>query len=216
MTARSCQRPAGMASWLKGLPSQGLSYLMPSQHPLSTLLSQALVAFTIELDNALEHQMPHRTANHGATPGSRQAPWLTSLAMWSTCMRFVGEEGLTVDELERLARTPTNLNGMERWGYVVVEPDPADPRPKPPRSAWVIRATPAGRKAQEVWRPLLGAIETRWQERFGKAEIDQLRESLWALIRQMDVELPDCLPILGPGLFSRVRKSKRRPLDGGQ
>lgn len=184
---------------------------MPSPLPLSTLLSQALVAFTIELDNELEHQMPHRTANHGSTPGARQAPWLTSLAMWSTCMRFVGEEGVTVGELERLARTPTNLNGMERWGYVVVEPDPADPRPKPPRPAWVIRATPAGRKAQEVWRPLLGAIETRWQERFGEDEIAELRESLQTLICQMDVELPDCLPILGYGLFSRVPDLKREP-----
>lgn len=183
---------------------------MPSQLPLSTLLSQTLVAFTIELDNEFEHQMPHRTANHGSTAGSRHAPWLTSMAMWSTCLRFVGEEGVTAGELERLARTPANLNGMERWGYIVVEPDPADRRPKPPRSAWMIRATPAGRKAQEVWRPLFGAIEKRWQERFGRDEIGELRESLQALIRQIDVELPDCLPILGYGLFSRVPNPKRR------
>jgi DNA-binding MarR family transcriptional regulator len=154
-------------------------------------------------------------ANHGSTAGLRHAPWLTSMTMWSTCMRFVGEEGVTAGELESLAGTPTNLNGMERWGYIVVKPNPADRRPKPPRSAWVIRATPAGRKAQEVWRPLFGIIEKRWQERFGEDEIDQLRESLWALIRQMDVELPDCLPILGYGLFSRVPNPKRRAPDGG-
>jgi len=46
-------------------------------------------------------------------------------------MRFIGEEGVTVRALEELARTPTNLNGMETWGYVLVEPDPADTRPKP-------------------------------------------------------------------------------------
>jgi DNA-binding MarR family transcriptional regulator len=118
-------------------------------------------------------------------------------------MRFVGEQGVAVGELEDLARTPTNLNGMERWGYVVVEPSPADNRPRPPRSAWVIRATSKGRQAQAVWRPLFGAIEERWQERFGNDEIDQLRESLWALISRFDVELPDCLPILGYGLFSK-------------
>src|SRR5580658_808460 len=35
--------------------------------PLSALLSQALVAFTIEFDNEFEHQAPHRTTNHGLT-----------------------------------------------------------------------------------------------------------------------------------------------------
>jgi DNA-binding MarR family transcriptional regulator len=80
----------------------------------------------------------------------------------------------------------------------------------------VIRATPAGRKAREIWRPLLGVIESRWQERFGKAAIGELRESLWALARQMDVELPDGLPILGPGLFSRVPEPKRRRPDVGE
>ncbi len=128
---------------------------MPSQIPLSTLLSQTLVAFTIELDNELEHQMPHRTANHGSTPGARQAPWLTSLAMWSTCLRFVGEEGVTVAELERLARTPTNLNGMERWGYIVVEPDPAGGRAK------IARLTPRGREAQAAYRHRLAMRSKR-------------------------------------------------------
>ena len=83
-------------------------------------------------------------------------------------------------------------------------------RPKPPRSAWVVRATPAGRKAQEVWQPLFGAVEKRWQERFGKNEIGQLRESLWAVASQLDVELPDGLPILGYGLFSRGPDLERR------
>ncbi|MBZ5607438.1 MAG: MarR family winged helix-turn-helix transcriptional regulator [Acidobacteriia bacterium] len=169
--------------------------------PLSTLLSQTLVAFTIEFDNEFEHQMPHRTTNH-STSGSRDGPWLVSLVMWSNCMRFVSEDGVTVAELENLARTKTNLNGMLRWGYIVVEPDPADRRPNPPRSVWVIRATLKGRRAQAVWRPLFDAIEERWQARFGTDQIHQLSESLRALITQMDVELPDCLPILGYGLFS--------------
>jgi hypothetical protein len=126
-----------------------------------------------------------------------------SLAMWSTCMQFVGEEGVTVADLQRLARTATNLAGMQRWGYIVVEPDPVESRPKRPRPDAVVRPTPAGRKAQEVWRPLSGDIEQRWQERFGSNEIEQLREALWAVDSQLPVELPDCLPILGYGLFSR-------------
>jgi DNA-binding MarR family transcriptional regulator len=157
--------------------------------------------------------MQHRTTKHGSTAGSFHAPWLVSLVMWSNCMRFVGEKGVRVRELEDLARTKTNLNGMERWGHIVVQPDPSDTRPKPPRSDWVIRATPAGRKAQEIWRPLFGVIEERWQERFGNQQIDRLRESLVALISQLDVELPDCLPILGYGLFSRAPDLKgRRPV----
>jgi len=183
---------------------------LPAGLPLSTLLSHALVAFTIEFDNESERQMRHRTTRHGSTAGSLHAPWLVSLVMWSNCMQFVGEQGVRVRELEDLALTRTKWNGMERWGYIVVEPDPADSRPKPPRSDWVIRATPAGREAQEVLRPLFGVIEKRWQERFGKDEIDQLRESLWAQIKQIGVKLPDCLPILGYGLFSKGPDPERR------
>ncbi|HTR93738.1 MAG TPA: hypothetical protein VMI73_18565 [Trebonia sp.] len=32
--------------------------------PLSALLSQTLVAFTIEADNEAEHRIPHRTTDH--------------------------------------------------------------------------------------------------------------------------------------------------------
>jgi hypothetical protein len=169
--------------------------------PLPTLLSQALVAFIIEFDNEFEHRMPTRTMNRPATRSV--GPWLTSMAMWSTCMRFVGEHGVTVRELQRLARTPTNLHGMQRWRYVTVCPDPADPRPKPPQADWLIQPTPAGRLAQEIWRPLFSVVEDRWQERFGKAQIEHLREFLIALARQFAVALPDCMPILHYGLFSK-------------
>ncbi len=154
--------------------------------PLPTLLSQALVAFIIEFDNEFEHRMPHRTTMQG----KGQGPWLASMAMWSTCMRFVGEEGVTVRELEALARAKTNLNGMVRWGYVKVEDG-------------LIRATSKGRMAREVWRPLFDVIEKRWEGRFGEDAVERLRESLRALIRRFDMALPDCLPILRYGLFSR-------------
>ncbi len=164
---------------------------IPDHLPLATLLSQALVAFTIELDNEFEHRLPHRTTKHSSTGG----PWLTSMAMWSTCMRFVGDEGVTVRDLERLARTKTNLNGMQRWGYIVVHEK-------------VIRATPKGRKAREVWEPLFDVIEKRWRERFGEDQIDQLRESLSKVIARIGLALPDCLPILGYGLFSKAQPER--------
>lgn len=123
-------------------------------------------------------------------------------------MKFVDDEGVSLDELERRARTGTNLPGMQRWGYIVVVPDPPD-RPKPRRADWLVRSTPAGRKAQQVWRPLFAEIENRWRERFGPGRVEALRRSLQAVASQLDADLPDCLPILGYGLFSRGPNSHR-------
>ena len=162
--------------------------------PLPTMLSQALVAFTIEFDNEFEQRMPHRTSRHGATAAG--GPWLVSLAMWANCMRFLPPEGLTVGELRVLARADTNLDGMRRWGYVTID------------SASVLRPTAAGLRAQEVWRPLAGVVERRWRERFGAAAATRLRESLSAVDRQLSAALPDYLPILGYGLFSIDRGPK--------
>ncbi len=170
--------------------------------PISALLSFALVAFTIEFDNEFEHRMAHRISNRSAAAaGPRRGPWLTSLVMYCNCMRFVDEKGIRLRDLEALARTPTNLNGMERWGYVTVAPDPNDRRAKPPRSDWLIRATPAGLIAREVWRALFDEIEKRWRERFGAGAIEALERSLRELAANFDEQLPDCLPILQYGLF---------------
>lgn len=75
--------------------------------------------------------------------------------------------------------------------------------PKRPRPEAVVRPTRAGRQARQVWQPLFGIIEQRWRERFGHEQIEQLRHALWTVVRQLDLVLPDCLPILGYGLFSR-------------
>jgi hypothetical protein len=53
------------------MTSVAMQRLDPPDHlPLPALLSQALVAFTIEFDNEFERQVPHRTTNHGATAGA--------------------------------------------------------------------------------------------------------------------------------------------------
>jgi DNA-binding MarR family transcriptional regulator len=162
---------------------------------LPTLLSQVLVAFTIEFDNEFEDQMPHRTT-WGPAAGSGRGPWLVSLPMWSNFMQFIPAGGATLRELADLPEL-TNLAGLQRWGYVAIRPDPADTRPRPPRPDWVVRPTPAGRRAQDVWRPLAGVIEDRWQERSGAAGISGLRASLQALASQFDVDLPWYLPVAG-------------------
>lgn len=177
--------------------------------PLSALLSHALVAFTIEIDNEAEHRMPHRTTRHGSTEGPH-APWLVSMTMWANCMKFLGDEEISVRELVRRARARTNFRGMRRWGHIALRHDPNDPRPKPPSADWLVRATPAGRREQEIWQSLVGVMEKRWQERFGKDEVEKLRKSLSAVERQFELDLPDCLPILGYGLFSKGRRYRPR------
>jgi hypothetical protein len=163
---------------------------MPS---VTTALAQTFVAFTIEVDNEFEHRTPHRTTMLGGN-----GPWLASLAMWWNCMRYVGEEPVGVKELERLSRTKTNLNGMIRWGYVALD------------SKKQLRATAKGLEARTVWEPLPGIIEKRWEDRFGKAAIDRLRAALFAIVNAIKLDLPDCLPILGYGLWCAVPVLPRR------
>jgi DNA-binding MarR family transcriptional regulator len=192
---------------------------MAAAQPLPTLLSAALVAFTIEVDNEFEREMPHATtiAGIGGPAPPRAAsrrpvrrPWLVSLVMWSNFMQFVGDEGVTLRELQDLAvieRLP--LAGMTRWGYVALAPDPAEGRPRNPGAASVILPTPAGRRARDVWRRLVPAVERRWQARFGEPQIAALREALGAVVGRLDVQLPQYLPILGYGLGAEIPHRER-------
>jgi DNA-binding MarR family transcriptional regulator len=181
---------------------------MAGRLPLSALLSQALVAFTIEFDNEFEHQAPHRTTNHltthhGPATEPASAPWLVSMAMWIKFMRFVPDDGISVREFQSLAaltkkEMKTWLTRMSKWwGYVAVSRNAAeDPL------NWLIRPTPGGQRALEVWRPLIAIIERRWYERFGKHTVDQLRHAMQSLADQFNPELPDYLPILGYDMLS--------------
>jgi len=188
-------------------PSRKLQQSQQTQQPdrplaASALLSQALVALTIELDNEAEHRFPHRTTNYGAA-GQGDGAWLTSLAMFENCLRFVTDQPITVGELETRARTGTNLDGMRRWGYITIDGTARRIHKGRPGPDAVLRATARGLRARETWLPLPGLIEQRWQERFGAEPIGRLRRSLEAIAGQLDPGLPDCLPILGQVLFSR-------------
>jgi hypothetical protein len=119
--------------------------------PLPSLLSHGLVAFIIEFDNEFERQMPHRTTNHGSTPGALHAPWFVSMVMWSMFIRYIPDEGIPVRELQlQLRITNESMRAWltrtgKWWGYVVVE-----------QGAKGLFVCPAagGRGAQAVWRPL--------------------------------------------------------------
>ena len=182
---------------------------------LSALLSQTLVAFTIEFDNESEHRNAHRTTVKGrvrtadgrevgggadATP--HRGPWLVSQVMWENVMRHVGADGVTVQELHARARTRRDsLGGLQRWGYVVVTPASSDARrarTAPPKAGDLVRPTAAGRNAQAVWRPLAAEVEVRWRTRFGEKRIEVLRRALQAVVDQFAVDLPLYLPIVYP------------------
>jgi hypothetical protein len=176
--------------------------------PLSAQLSQALVAFAIEVDNEFERGMPHRTTKHGSAPGLDHLPFLVSMTMWVNCMRLVPGDGIPAGELARRAQiTGESMRGTltrmsEWWGYLAVAPGPAA-GPKTPRSAWLVRPTEAGRRAQAVWGPLEREIEDRWRSRLGGPEVDALRGALWGVADQLDVQLPDHLPAGDPRLDPR-------------
>ena len=67
----------------------------------------------------------------------------------------------------------------------------------------MLRATAAGLRAREIWRPLPGFIEQRWRERFGADQLSRLRDPLTSMVSRLDPGLPDCLPILGAALLSQ-------------
>jgi DNA-binding MarR family transcriptional regulator len=185
--------------------------------PLSTPLSQALVAFTIEFDNEFERRFAETGVGRH---------FGVSLVMWSNLMRFVGDR-ITVGELPAAAGLPkarilSTLGGLERWRYVVVGPDRAGRPPDSKREGWgsarglrqdwAIRPTPAGRKAQEIWQPLFREIELRWEERFGRDEIHELRGAVGTVVAQLDVELPEYLPIVASanGMTADVARRERQ------
>ena len=189
---------------------------MAERLPLSSLLSQALVAFTIEFDNEFEHRTPHRTTEYGSTGGPGPVPWLVSMAMWIKYLRFVPDDGITVREFGRVAGLPKKevklwLTRLSQWwGYLAIRQG----RGENP-AAWVIEPTVGGRKALEVWRPLTGLIGERWRERFGKDSVDGIYRALQKLAAQLGAEVPGYLPILGFELRSSHGVSVTRGEEGG-
>ena len=160
---------------------------------LSALLSQALVAFTIEFDNESGHRLPHRTTR-GPAAHSGRGPWLVSLAMWADFMQFLPAGGVPLREVADLVPL-TNLAGLERWGYV--RSGPIRRTAAAPARDHVVRPTRWGRQAQPVWAPLTGVIEGRWRARAPGGAINGPAGALRALYAQPDGQEQ---PLIGAGL----------------
>jgi DNA-binding MarR family transcriptional regulator len=187
---------------------------MPPSLPLSTLLAQTLIAFTIELDNEFERCMPHVTTlgRRRGLPGD--GPWLVSLVMWSNFMRYLGDDGIPVREFERLKGTTiesldSSVAGMTRWGYVEIEPAAEGRSPKARLRDGVIRPTPAGRRAADIWRELPRVIEGRWEQRLGASDVAALKGELRTIACAIDRPLPHYPPVRHHDM--RVEQSDRGP-----
>ncbi len=192
-----------------------------SRRPLSALLSQLLVAFTVEFDNEFERQMAE-----AGDPGAR-----LSLVVWANLLRFVSEGALTVRKLAALAMANEDeirgqLGCLERWRFVVLESVEASGRPAPTRfhrmsgrerragwgsgrgihADWVVHLTPRGMTASGIWPPLFDVIEQRWEKRFGRDEIDGLRDALLNVADRVEVELPAAVPPDGLGMHRNIAK----------
>lgn len=185
-----------------------------STRPLSALLSQVLVAFTLELDDEFEKQM-RESGYAGAS---------LSAVIWSTLMRFlagaspsvggVSVRDLAAQSLSSEKAVKFQLGCLERWSFITLEADPADDRPvaarphrlkgrllrdgwgsgRGIRSGWIVRPTAKGRRAIEIWPPLFREIESRWLARFGSDDIGTLRLSLEDIAARLDVDLPHGIP----------------------
>ena len=172
---------------------------MSADHrPLPVLLSNALVAFTIEFDNEFERELVEPTGlTFKEWNKSPERVFLVSLVMWANYLRFVSGRGISVGDLAqhaRQSRIDSALNGFKRWRYVVVEPPESGT--KPPFSEWIVRPTQYLDRCQRIWHGLGELIEGRWCDRFGRAEVETLRQRLWDFVKLHDARLPHYLPIV--------------------
>jgi hypothetical protein len=134
--------------------------------PLSALLSQALIALTLDFDKALNNALAR----------GRRAQRVPSLAMWSNVLRFLGEDGVEkrrLPELSGVSMSAVNsmVSCLERHGWVVMED-------RPPH---IVRLTQPGAAAARIWQRVLADVERDWERRFG-ASVVNLRAALEALV----------------------------------
>jgi hypothetical protein len=159
------------------------------------MVSQVLVAYTIEVDNLFDVRMEKAGFSE----------YGLSLVSWSNFMQYVGGDDVVVQEImDRTFATQSQVaqiaGTLERW--FVVEVDAAKHRGKQ-RLGWltskgitakcVITPTPQGRVAIKEWPRVLAQVEKRWTTRLGDA-LPSLRSALAAVVAGADVAMPDGVP----------------------
>ena len=106
--------------------------------------------------------------------------------------RFVREDGMRLTRLAELAHLTKQSVGeivddLAERGYIKRIPDPEDRRAK------LICLTERGREAQAYGFRLFAEVEKRWMERYGREQIEALRETLEEIAAR---EAPDAVPEL--------------------
>lgn len=156
------------------------------QIPLTALLSWAWTAFAIETDNAVE------------AAGSERVRRLfrISMPMWANGLRFIDDQGITVDDLQARARAACNIGGLERWGWITVGAVGTGRRQgygtsRGVKGDTVLRPTRAGAHARRVWPQAVAGTEQRWRARFGDGPVGSLREALRPLAGTMPWSPPE-------------------------
>ncbi|MCY3621683.1 MAG: hypothetical protein OXH68_08210 [Gammaproteobacteria bacterium] len=131
--------------------------------PMSALLSQVLAAFAIDYER---ERLGH-------------------LSVVSNFLRFVGDDGVTLERAQALGGVSGNGKTLhERHLDVVVEPGrPSDKRRR-------VYLTPKGRRMRDAYPHLVTEIEQRWCEEYGDA-VAAMRAALNAMNVQFDDDLPD-------------------------
>jgi hypothetical protein len=162
---------------------------VPEQVPLTTLLSWAWIAHTIEIDNAFEAVGSERVGRR----------FRISLPMWTNALRLIGEDGITVGELRSQARASCNIGGLERWGWISVGDTGGGRRDgfgthRGVKGGTAVRPTRAGAYARRLWPGVVGGVDDRWRARFGDGAIDQLRAVLLAARAPMPWSPPEVSP----------------------
>lgn len=159
---------------------------MPPRVPLATLLSWLWIAHTIEIDNAFEAASSERIGRH----------FRISLPMWTNGLRFIVDDGLTVDELRSQARAACNIGGLERWGWITVGDELGKRRAgfgtqRGVKGETVLRPTRGAVYARRLWPRVVSKIEGRWRVRFGSDVIDALYDALLSVATAMPWSPPE-------------------------
>ena len=123
--------------------------------PLPALLSQLLLAFTLEFERE-----------------SRVPLWLCA-----NTLRVLSDQPIPESEIPHLTGCSPETCGIG-WQIkplIVVESAP------PPRRGKLVRLSPRGLLARKNYYNVTSAVEKRWETHFGKQKIRRLRESLSGL-----------------------------------
>ena len=177
--------------------------------PLSALLSQFLVVYTIEVDNEFELRMSRE-----GYAGTR-----LSLVVWTNVLKFIPIDGISPKDLASRSLSSTDrlkliLGCLERWGFVTLKSNEADIASvrvpmysKVRREGWgsgrgialdsTVRLTNKGKLAAKIWPNIWAEVEESWKQRLGLGDYRRLHDELRDVANLSEYELPEGLPGLG-------------------